>query len=55
MYNILKSLITVKFYKTKELAINKVNVCFGMDTFGETEYTELIMLIDSKYPEEITE
>lgn len=53
MYNILKNLITVKFYKTKEIAINKVNVCFGMDTIKEIEYTELIMLIDVQYHKEI--
>ncbi len=55
MYSILKNLINVKFYKTKEIAVNKVNVCFGMDTIKETEYTELTMLIDTKYPTEVTE
>ena len=49
MYNILKNLITVKFYKTKEIAINKVNVCFGMDTITEENYTELTMLIEAQY------
>jgi len=55
VYSILKNLINVKFYKTKEIAVNKVNVCFGMDTIKETEYTELTMLIDTKYPTEVTE
>jgi|GEM_PF-2569214 len=55
MYNILKSLITVKFYKAREIAIHKLNVCFGMDTIGETEYTELTMLIDTQYAELVTE
>lgn len=49
MYNILKNLIAVKFYKTKEVAINKVNVCFGMDTITEENYIELSMLIDIQY------
>ncbi len=54
MYNILKNLINVKFYKTKEIAVNKVNVCFGMDTIKEPEYTELTMLIETKYTETVT-
>jgi len=50
VHNILKNLINVKFYKTKDIAVNKVNVCFGMDTIKTEEYTELTMLIDTKYP-----
>lgn len=55
MFNILKNLINVKFYKTKEIAVNKVNVCFAMNVVTEENYTELTMLVDSKYVEEVTE
>lgn len=51
MYNILKNLINKKYYANREMAISKVDTCFAMNKLTEDQYSDLMMLIDEKYPE----
>ena len=49
MYNIMKKLITKKFYKTAEDAQIKIDVFFAVGRLTEDEYTELTSLIEEVY------
>lgn len=51
MFNILRNLITKRFYSTKEEAQAKVDVCFAMGKITQEQYTDLTMLIDEVYGE----
>ena len=50
---LMTNLINKKFYATKEDAIEKLDVYFAMSRIDETQYTELVMLAEEKYAEEI--
>lgn len=49
IYNYMKNLINAKFYATKEEAENKVMVFYAVNRLTDTEFTELMMLIEEKY------
>lgn len=53
IYNYMKNLITSKFYKTREEAENKVMAFYAVNKLSETEFTELMILIDEKYPKTV--
>lgn len=50
MYNILTNLINKKFYSDKQTATEKVDVCFAMGKITQDQYSNLIILIEEKYP-----
>jgi len=49
MYNSLKKLIEKKFYKTAEIAQNKVDVFYACNRLSDDEFTELTVLIEEVY------
>ena len=53
--NLMKNLISKKFYDTKEEAIAKLDVYFAMNRISEEEYAELALLADLTYEHEETE
>jgi len=53
MYNILKKLITRKYYATREEAQERVDVAYSMQKINEAQYAELNALIEEKYPDEV--
>lgn len=55
MYNTLKKLIEKRFYKDRETALSKVEICFAMNKITQEQFIDLNMLIDEYYPEEAEE
>ena len=49
MYKSMKTLIGRKFYKTAEIAQNKLDVFFAANRLTEEEYLELSALVRSTY------
>lgn len=49
MYNVMKKLITKKFYKTAEEAQIKIDVFYATNRLTDEEYTELSVLIEEVY------
>lgn len=54
MYKSMKILITRHFYKTGEIAQNKLDVFFACNRLTDEEYTELTALVETVYGEEPT-
>lgn len=52
MYKSVKILIGKKFYKTAEIAQNKLDVFFACNRLSDEEYTELTALVQDIYGEE---
>lgn len=52
MYNSMKKLINKKFYKSGEIAQNKIDVFYAANRLTDDEYTELTALINEVYPDE---
>ena len=52
MYNAMKKLISKKFYKTAEVAQNKLDVFYACNRLTDDEYTELTTLVVEVYGEE---
>ena len=51
MYKSMKILIGKKFYKTGEIAQNKLDVFFACNRLTDEEYTELTALVQDIYGE----
>ena len=51
MYNAMKKLISKKFYKTAEIAQNKLDVFYACNRLSDDEYTELTTLVVEVYGE----
>lgn len=51
MYNAMKKLINKKFYKTAEIAQNKLDVFYACNRLNDNEYKELTNLITQLYME----
>lgn len=49
MYKSMKILINKKFYKTAEIAQNKLDVFFACNRLADEEYTELTALAQDIY------
>ena len=49
MYKSMKILITRHFYKTVEIAQNKLDVFFACNRLKDEEYTELTALVETVY------
>lgn len=49
MYKSMKTLIGRKFYKTAEIAQNKLDVFFAANRLTDEEYIELTALVASTY------
>lgn len=49
MYNVMKKLISKKFYKTAEEAQNKIDIFYATNRLEDEEYTELSLLIEEVY------
>lgn len=49
MYNVMKKLITKKFYKTSNEAQNKIDIFYATNRLEDEEYTELSLLIEEVY------
>ena len=54
MYNAMKTLINKKFYKTADVAQNKLDVFYAANRLTDDEYLELTTLIQTIYTEEET-
>ena len=54
MYNAMKTLINKKFYKTIDIAQNKLDVFYAANRLTDDEYLELTTLIQTIYTEEET-
>lgn len=52
---LMTNLINKKFYKTKEEAFEKLDVYFALNRISEEEYTELAILVETVYTEEVIE
>ena len=48
---LLKKLITKKYYKEKADIENKLNVFYAMSKISDEEYSELTLLVEDKYVE----
>lgn len=48
---LLKRLITKKYYKNKEDIENKLNVFYAMSKITDEEYSELTLLVEDTYIE----
>lgn len=48
---LMTNLIGKKFYKTKDEAVEKLDVYFAMSRISEEEYATLVMLAEEKYTE----
>lgn len=59
MYNVMKTLISNKFYGVKEEATVKLDVFYAMNKLTDEEYLELTQLAETVYAppvvEEVTE
>ena len=51
MYNTMKKLIEKKFYKTGEIAQDKIDAFFAVGRLTDEQYTELSLLIAKVYAE----
>lgn len=51
MFNTLSKLIKKHFYADRETAMDKVDTCFAMNKITESQYADLVILIDEYYPE----
>ena len=51
MYNAMKTLINKKFYKTADIAQNKLDVFYAANRLTDDEYLELTTLIVEQYIE----
>ena len=51
MYASMKKLITRKFYKTAEIAQDKLDVFYACNRLTDEEYTELTLLVVEVYGE----
>lgn len=49
MYSTMKKLIEKKFYKTAEVAQDKIDVFFAVGRLTDEQYTELSLLIQEVY------
>lgn len=49
MYNAMKKLIERKYYKTAEIAQNKIDVFFAVGRITDEQYEELTILISEVY------
>ena len=49
MYKSMKILLTRHFYKTGEIAQNKLDVFFACNRLTDEEYTELTALVETVY------
>ena len=54
MYNAMKTLINKKFYKTAEMAQNKLDIFYAANRLTDDEYIELATLVQTIYMEEET-
>ena len=54
MYNAMKTLINKKFYKTTDIAQNKLDVVYAANRLTDDEYLELTTLIQTIYMEKET-
>lgn len=54
MYNAMKTLINKKFYKTAEMAQNKLDVFYAANRLTDDEYIELTTLVQTIYMEKET-
>lgn len=54
MYNAMKILINKKFYKTADIAQNKLDIFYAANRLIDDEYIELTTLIQTIYTEEET-
>lgn len=54
MYKSMKILITRHFYKSAEVAQNKLDVFFACNRLTDDEYTELTALVETVYGGEAT-
>lgn len=52
---LLKKLITKKYYKEKSEIENKLNVFYAMSKITDEEYSELTLQVEETYIEETTE
>ncbi|MGN0712014.1 MAG: hypothetical protein ACI4LO_09640 [Anaerovoracaceae bacterium] len=55
MYNTLSALISAGYYNNRAEAMLIVNTMFAGKAITAEEYTELIVLINKKYPESVEE
>lgn len=55
MYEIMKNLISNKYYETIEEPLNKLNVFYAFNILTEKEYTELMELANKVYSENESE
>lgn len=46
---LLKNLITKKYYEEKEIIVNKLNFFFALNQITEQDYSELMLLIEDTY------
>lgn len=53
MYNAMKTLINKKFYKTADIAQNKLDIFYAANRLSDEEYIELTTLVQIIYVEEI--
>ena len=51
MYNVMKNLISKKYYATKEEVVDKLSVFFAYNVITEEQYTELMELTNQMYDE----
>ena len=51
MYNAMKTLMNKKFYKTADIAQNKLDVFYAANRLTDDEYLELTTLIVEQYIE----
>ena len=52
---LLKKLITKKYYKEKADIENKLNVFYAMNKISDEEYSELTLLVEDTYVEVVEE
>ena len=46
---LLKNLITKKYYEEKEIIVNKLNFFFALNQIAEQDYSELMLQIEDTY------
>lgn len=46
---LLKNLITKKYYEDKEIIVNKLNFFFALNQISEQNYSELMLQIEDTY------
>lgn len=50
---LMTNLIEKRFYKTKDEAVEKLDVYFAISRISEEEYAELVILAESTYSEPV--